>query len=83
MGDGVLELFEVASARVRVAVDGEAALAAQKLINRKTRPLAFNIPERHIDAAQGIVEHRPVPPIRTRIGGLPKVFDIVRVPAAT
>src|ERR1051325_636249 len=68
---------------MRIAIDGEAAFPSQELINRKTGALTLDIPERHIDAAQGIVQHWSVAPVRTRVSCLPNVLNIIRIAAAT
>src|SRR5690606_31942564 len=74
--------FRRGSACVGVAVDSEPALSAQQLVDRYTQQLALDVPESLIQAAQCVVEHRAVSPVRTYISGLPDVFNVVDVFAA-
>src|SRR5690606_32642502 len=70
------------SASVGVAIDGKPALSSQQLVYRYTQQLAFDIPQGLIQAAQRVIQHRSVAPVRTYIGGLPDIFDVVHVFAA-
>ena len=60
---------------------GEPALAAQQLIDGHVRPLALDVPERHVHAAHRVEQHRAVPPVRADVGRLPDVLDLVDVAA--
>ena len=44
-------------------------------------PLALDVPERHVDAAHRVEQHRAVPPVRADVGRLPDVLDLVGVAA--
>ena len=72
--DGLLDL---GAGGVRVAIGGFAALAAQKLVDRHARLASFDIPERLIDAADGVVQHRAIAPVGAVVAGLPDVFDAI------
>ncbi len=79
VGPGVLEhLGDRSTARVRVAVRRLAALAAEELVDGHPGLSPLDVPERHVDAADGVVEDRPVPPVRARVEGLPRVLDPIR-----
>src|SRR5690348_17224091 len=60
----LLDLLEVRAAGVAIHVYGLAALAAEQLIDRHTGAFTENVPQRHVYAADGVAEHRAVPPIR-------------------
>ena len=60
---------------------GHAALATEELIDRHTRALALDVPQRHVDAAQRVVEHRPAAPVRRHVRRLVDVLDVVGVAA--
>ena len=80
--DALLQLLQVAPAGMRIAIHGEAGFPADELIDRHVRPFALDVPQRHVKPAESVVQHRTIAPIGTRVGVLPKVLDIVRVPAA-
>src|SRR5690606_17737993 len=63
-------------------IDGKPALSSQQLVYRYTQQLAFDIPQCLIQTAQRVIQHRSVAPVRTYIGGLPDIFDVVYVFAA-
>src|SRR5207245_1628168 len=60
---GLLDLLEIPAAGMAVRIDGIPAFAAKQLVNRHPGPFAENVPQSHVDAAQGIAEHRPVAPV--------------------
>ena len=62
---------------VRVAIDGLAALAAEQLIDRHAGLAALDVPQRLVDAADGVVQHRAVAPVGAVVAGLPDVVDAV------
>ena len=64
---------------MRVAVRRHPRLAAEQLVDRHVGALALDVPQRLIDAAHRVVEHRAVAPIRADVHRLPDVFDVVRV----
>ena len=68
----------LAAVGVRVAINSLAALSAQHLVHRHAGLAALDVPERLVDAADGVVQHRPVAPVRAVVAGLPGVFDAVR-----
>src|SRR5207249_3939063 len=53
----VFDLLEVRATGVAIAIDGEPALPAQQLINGHAGALAFDVPQRHVQSAERIVEH--------------------------
>src|SRR3954471_8779158 len=65
------------AAGVRVGVGGFAALSAGKLIDGHSRLAALDVPQRLVDAADSVVEHRAVLPVGTVVAGLPDIFDAV------
>src|ERR1043166_3690780 len=68
---------------MRVAIDREERLSADELIHRHVRALALDVPQRHVESTQRVVEYRPVAPIGTRVSVLPEVFDVVRIATAS
>ena len=68
---------EFGAVGVAVGVDGFAALAAGQLIDRHAGLAAFDVPQRLIDAADGVVQDRAVFPVRAVVAGLPDVLDAV------
>ena len=54
-----------------------ARLAAQKLEHRHAGHAALDVPQRLVDAANGVVFHRAVAPVGGVVGHLPDVFDTV------
>ncbi len=75
------DLGEVASAGVVVAVGPVANLAAEHLVQRQPGALAEDVPQRDVDAAHRVEEHRPVAPVRADVHRLPDVLDLVDAPA--
>jgi hypothetical protein len=64
---------------VPVGVDRPAAFPAEQAVQRQARNLPEDIPQGHVDPAQGIVQHRPVSPVGTDERRLPGVLDLQRV----
>ena len=79
--DARLDLLEVVAAAMRVAGHREAALAPEQLVDRHVGPLALDVPQGLVQAAQGIVQHRAVAPVGAGVGVLPHVLDAIHVPA--
>src|SRR5689334_2448992 len=71
-------LGNLAAFGMRVAIDSLAALPAEHLVHRHAGLAALDIPERLVDAADGVIKHWPVAPVRAVVAGLPGVFDAVR-----
>src|SRR5262249_49859630 len=71
-----LDVLEVAAGGVAVGVDGLAAFAAEELIHGHAGPLAEDVPQGHVHAADGVVEHRAVAPVGADERGLPDVLDL-------
>ena len=42
---------------------------------------ALDVPQRHVDAADGVVQHRAVAPVGVDVHHVPQVFDVGRVAA--
>src|SRR5262249_61033379 len=71
----LLHSLERVAARVAVGVHGLAALAPEELVNGQPGPLAEDVPQGHINAADRVPEHRAVPPVRADEARLPGVLD--------
>jgi len=56
-----------------------AALAAEQLVERHPSPLGLDVPQRLVDATEGVVQHRPAPPVAAQVARLPDVLDAVNV----
>src|ERR1035441_6631402 len=72
----IRSLFDGLAVGVTISSDRKTALAAQKLIEGHVGPLRFDVPQCFIQAAQGAVQYRIVPPVGTYIRGLPHVLDV-------
>ena len=55
-------------------------LAAEQLVERHVGAFPLDVPERDVDAAHRVEQHRAVPPVRAHVTRLPDVFDLVDVP---
>lgn len=81
--DKLLDIFDhiadVVSAGMGVAVHSEAAFATEELIDRHASAFAFDVPERLVEAAEGIIEHGAVAPVGTDVSSLPDILDIVGI----
>ena len=76
---GVVEhLGDLRPARVGVAVHRLAGLAAEELVDGHPGLSPLDVPQRHVDAADRVVEDGAVSPVRARVEGLPGVLDPVR-----
>src|SRR5579883_1838746 len=73
------ELLQVASAGMGIAWHGEPAFTAQQFVDRHSRTFAFDVPERLVKPAQGIVQDWAVAPIGAGVSGLPQIFDVVGI----
>ncbi len=62
--------------------DSLAAFPAQEFIQRHPRELGLDVPQRHVHARQGVVQHRPVAPVRVDPRRPPEVLDPLRLLAA-
>jgi len=73
--DVLLDLMLVAA--IGMDVDGcrLTALAAKKLVDRHAGLLALDVPQRHIDAGDRVVEHWAVAPVTMHHGHPPGLFD--------
>ena len=71
-------LGDLRPARVGVAVHRLARLAPEELVHGHPGLSPLDVPQRHVDAADRVVEDGPVPPVRARVEGLPGVLDAVR-----
>ena len=71
------DLLKLGTVSVSISVGGLAAFAAGELIDRHASLAAFDIPQRLIDPADGIVQHGAVLPIRAVVAGLPDVLDAI------
>ena len=68
-------------APVGVSVDGGAltAFAAQQLVDRHAGHLALDVPERFVNAGDGVVQHGPIAPVAVHHRHLPDFFDAADV----
>src|SRR5262249_9936264 len=73
------DFFERVTAGVAIRIDRLAALAPEELVDRHACALAEDIPQGHVDAADGVAEHRPVAPVRAEEAGTLNVLDGGRV----
>jgi hypothetical protein len=67
----------LAPAGVRVTVGRLAALAAEQLIHGHPRHPSLDVPQRLVHPADGVVQNRPVAPVRGVVHRLPQVVDAV------
>ena len=74
--DAFFDGFDRGAAGVAIRIDRLPAFAAEQLIHRQAGPLTQDVPQRHIDAAQRVVQHRPVPPIAAEPRRLRNVLDL-------
>ena len=79
--DRVEDLGRLASVGVPVDHRRLAALPAPEVVDRHPGDLALDVPERHVDAGDGVVEDRPGPPIRVDGHHVPQVLDVGGVAA--
>ena len=75
----VFDFLEGRARGVRVAVGRHARFAAEQLVDGHVGALALDVPQRLVDAAHGVVKHRPVAPVRADVHRLPDVFDVIGV----
>src|SRR5262249_26290705 len=61
-----------------VEINRLARLATEQLIDGETRLASLDVPQRLIHAADRVVQHRPVAPVRAVVHRLPGVLDAVR-----
>ncbi len=81
MEDAVDDLVFVPSARVGIRVSGLPTLSPQQLVKGHPRTFALDVPQRLVDAGDGVVEHGAVPPIAVDHRHLPRLLDPVDVTA--
>ena len=77
--DALLNLLQHGAAGVSIQVHGFAALAAEQLVHRHSGPLAENVPQGHVHAADGVAQHRAVAPYDDDERRLPDVLDLQRI----
>ena len=61
----LLDFLERLTGGVSVGVDGLSALSTQQPIDRQAGVLTEDVPQGHVDTADGVVEHRTVAPVGT------------------
>ena len=76
---GVFDFLHAGARCVAVHVGAVTSLAAEQCVDGHIGPLSLDVPQRLIDAAHGVVQHRPVAPVRADVHRLPDVLDVVRV----
>src|SRR5207253_3115661 len=62
-----------------IGIDGVSTFAAEKLVDRHVGPFAKDVPQGHIDAAEGVAEHGAVAPIGADEPRLKNVFNLERI----
>ena len=72
--DAVFQGRQVFATGMSVAIHRKAAFAAEQLVHRHAGALALDVPERLIESAQGVVQHRPVAPVALHQVHLKKLF---------
>ena len=77
LADLVLERRQLRGAGVGVERDRLADLAAEQLVDGHAGPLAEDVPEGAVDAAQGVVERDAAAEVGGDVRGLPDVLDPV------
>ena len=77
----VAQLLERAAADGAEYARAGTALAAQQAVDGQARDLALDVPQRHVDAGDGVVEHGAVAPVGGAVEHLPGVLDVVHVAA--
>ncbi len=75
----LFDLGEAGAAGVVVAIRAVPHFAAEQLIERHPGALALDVPQRDVDAAHRVEEHRTVAPVRAHVARLPDVLDLVDV----
>ena len=79
IGDRVHQVFEVGAGGVTIDQCALAAFAAEQLIKRHVGKLRLDIPQRHIDSADGRHRNRAAPVVGAPIEELPDVLGVAGV----
>ncbi len=74
--DAVLNLPVLGAAGVDVDGRRVPRLPSPQVVYRHAGHLALDVPQRLVDAAQRVVQHGTVAPVRRHIAGLPDVLDV-------
>src|SRR5262249_47559526 len=77
----VLDLLEARAGGMRVEIYRKPALTPEQLVDGHNGALALDVPKRLVHAAEGVVQDRPVAPVRADVTALPDVLDVVGIPA--
>ena len=72
-----MHLRVVGAAGMAVAVGRFANLAAEQLVDRHVRLPALDVPQRLVDAADRVVQHAAVAPVRAVVHRLPSIVDAI------
>src|SRR5215208_1118349 len=56
---------------------GGSTATAEQVVQGHPRQFSLDVPERHVDAGDGIVQHRSAPPVGADREHRPDVFDVV------
>ena len=67
----------IGALRVGVSIGRLAAFPADQIVDRHVGHAAFDVPERLVHAADGVVQNGAVFPVRAVVAHLPGVFDLV------
>src|SRR5581483_10330202 len=77
----LLDLLERVARRMHVHGGGLAHLPADELVDGHVRELAFDVPQRLVDARKRVVQHRSRVPVGARVQRLMDVLDPLRIHA--
>ena len=72
----VFDGLVVRTAGMHVYGGGLTGAAAQQVVHRHVRHLALDVPQRLVDAAQGVSKDGAVAPVGTDVGRLPDVLNV-------
>ncbi len=75
-------LLRIASVGVSIHRYRVASLSAQQIIYRHAGPLALDVPERHVERTNGIVQDSAVAPVVAHVARLPEILDTRRILAS-
>src|SRR5690606_28748227 len=72
----VLHLDDVTAGRVHIDGNRRPAPSAEQLPDRHPGLLALEVPQRHVDARDGVVQHGAVPPVSADLQAVPQVGHV-------
>src|SRR5262245_20457728 len=60
-----------------ISIGGFPAFASEQLVNGHPRLPSLDVPKRLVDAANGVVQHRAIAPVRAVVARLPDIVDAI------